>query len=80
MSSWYIYAIFALILLGFQRFLYKVSAERKCNTAWTTFSFMATVAILSSTLFLLLGEFPPVRLIRLVSLLQFDTPVHALGQ
>jgi drug/metabolite transporter (DMT)-like permease len=56
MGSWYIYAIFALILLGFQRFLYKVSAERKCNTAWTTFSFMATVAILSSTLFLLLGE------------------------
>ena len=56
MGNWYIYAIFALILLGFQRFLYKVSAERKCNTAWTTFSFMATVAILSSTLFLLLGE------------------------
>ncbi len=56
MGSWYVFAIFALILLGFQRFLYKVSAERKCNTAWTTFSFMATVAILSSTLFLLLGE------------------------
>ena len=56
MDSWYVFAIFALILLGFQRFLYKVSAERKCNTAWTTFSFMATVAILSSTLFLLLGE------------------------
>jgi drug/metabolite transporter (DMT)-like permease len=56
MSSWYIFAIFALILLGFQRFLYKVSAERKCNTAWTTFSFMATVAILSSTLFVVLGE------------------------
>ena len=56
MGNWYVFAIFALILLGFQRFLYKVSAERKCNTAWTTFSFMATVAILSSTLFLLLGE------------------------
>jgi drug/metabolite transporter (DMT)-like permease len=56
MSSWYVFAIFALILLGFQRFLYKVSAERKCNTAWTTFSFMATVAILSSTLFVVLGE------------------------
>ena len=56
MGSWYVFAIFALILLGFQRFLYKVSAERKCNTAWTTFSFMATVAILSSTLFVVLGE------------------------
>jgi drug/metabolite transporter (DMT)-like permease len=56
MSSWYVFAIFALILLGFQRFLYKVSAERKCNTAWTTFFFMATVAILSSTLFVVLGE------------------------
>ncbi len=56
MSDWYVFAILALILLGFQRFLYKVSAERKCNTAWTTFSFMATVAILSSTLFVVLGE------------------------
>ena len=56
MTGWYVYAILALILLGFQRFLYKVSAERQCNTAWTTFSFMATVAILSSTLFFVLGE------------------------
>jgi drug/metabolite transporter (DMT)-like permease len=56
MAGWYVYAILALILLGFQRFLYKVSAERQCNTAWTTFSFMATVAVLSSTLFLVLGE------------------------
>ena len=42
--------------MGMQRFLYKVSAERRCNTAWTTFSFMATVAILSSILFLVLEE------------------------
>lgn len=56
MSTWYVFAILALILLGFQRFLYKVSAERKCNTAWTTFSFMATVAILSSILFIVRGE------------------------
>lgn len=56
MGSWYVFAIFALILLGFQRFLYKVSAERKCNTAWTTFSFMATVALLSSSLFVILKE------------------------
>ena len=36
--------------MGAQRFLYKVSAERICNTVWTTFSFMATVALLSSVL------------------------------
>jgi drug/metabolite transporter (DMT)-like permease len=56
MGSWYSFAIIALFLMGTQRFLYKVSAERKCNTAWTTFSFMATVAILSSILFLVLDE------------------------
>ncbi len=46
----------ALFLMGTQRFLYKVSAEKRCNTAWTTFSFMATVAILSSILFFVLEE------------------------
>ena len=56
MGSWYSFAIIALFLMGMQRFLYKVSAERKCNTAWTTFSFMATVAILSSILFHVLEE------------------------
>jgi drug/metabolite transporter (DMT)-like permease len=56
MGNWYSFAIIALFLMGMQRFLYKVSAERRCNTAWTTFSFMATVAILSSILFLLLEE------------------------
>jgi drug/metabolite transporter (DMT)-like permease len=56
MAGWYTYAILALGLLGTQRFLYKVSAERSCNTAWTTFSFMATVALLSVTLFVVLKE------------------------
>ncbi len=56
MESWYTFAIIALFLMGMQRFLYKVSAEKRCNTAWTTFSFMATVAILSSILFLFLEE------------------------
>ena len=37
--------------MGIQRFMYKVSAERQCNSAWTTFSFMATVALLSSALY-----------------------------
>jgi len=56
MSTWYVFAILALILMGIQRFLYKVSAERQCHTAWTTFFFMATVAILSSILFIFQGE------------------------
>ncbi|UCB51237.1 MAG: DMT family transporter [Deltaproteobacteria bacterium] len=56
MGSWYTLAIISLFLMGMQRFLYKVSAEKRCNTAWTTFSFMATVAILSSILFLFLEE------------------------
>ncbi len=56
MGSWYTFAIIALFLMGTQRFLYKVSAEKKCNTAWTTFSFMATVAVLSSILFIVLEE------------------------
>ena len=51
MDNWYILAIIALILMGTQSFFYKVSAARSCNTAWTTFSFMATVALLSSVLF-----------------------------
>ena len=46
----------ALCAFGIQRFLYKVSAEKKCNTAWTTFAFMGTVAILSSLLFFVYGQ------------------------
>lgn len=49
--NWYGLAILSLFFMGTQRFLYKVSAERQCNTAWTTFSFMATVAVLSTILF-----------------------------
>jgi drug/metabolite transporter (DMT)-like permease len=56
MDNWYTLAIIALLLMGTQSFLYKVSAERNCNTAWTTFSFMATVALLSSVLFFLGSE------------------------
>jgi drug/metabolite transporter (DMT)-like permease len=51
MTSWYNLSLLALFLMGTQRFLYKVSAERKCNTAWTTFSFMATVTLLATFLF-----------------------------
>jgi drug/metabolite transporter (DMT)-like permease len=56
MNNWYVLSVIAVLLMGTQRFLYKVSAERKCNSAWTTFSFMATVTILSSAFFLGLKE------------------------
>ncbi len=59
MDNWYTHAIIALILMGTQSFLYKVSAERNCNTALTTFSFMATVALLSSVLFFFRREPAP---------------------
>jgi len=55
MSSWYLLSVISLLLLGIQRFLYKVSAERTCDTAWTTLAFMATVTVLSSILFLVSG-------------------------
>jgi drug/metabolite transporter (DMT)-like permease len=56
MTNWYLFSIVALILMGVQRFLYKVSAERKCSTVWTTFSFMTTVTLLSALFFFLRGE------------------------
>lgn len=56
MLNWYIFSIVALIFMGIQRFLYKVSAERRCPTAWTTFSFMTTVTLLSVVFFFLRGE------------------------
>jgi len=54
MQNWYVLALTALVFFGLERFLYKVSAARECNTAWTTFSFMTTVALTSSVLFFLL--------------------------
>ena len=48
MVSWYFSALLALLLLGIQRFFYKVAAERKYPTEWVTFSFMATVTLLSA--------------------------------
>jgi len=59
MNNWYVLSILALIFMGSQRFLYKVSAERGCSTAWTTFSFMATVTVLSVTALFLSGS--PIR-------------------
>lgn len=65
MASWYIYSIAALLLLGTQRFFYKMAAEKQCSTAWVTFTFMATVALLSAGLFLA-GRRPEQPLLALV--------------
>lgn len=56
MTEWYAFSIAALVLMGVQRFLYKVSAERNCPTLWTTFSFMATVTVLSAIFLAALKE------------------------
>jgi drug/metabolite transporter (DMT)-like permease len=48
--NWFTLTVICLFLYGIQRFLYKVSAERNCNTAWTTLSFMGTVALMSTCL------------------------------
>jgi drug/metabolite transporter (DMT)-like permease len=52
MASWYLYSIAALLLLGIQRFLYKVAAERDCSSGLTTAVFMGTVTLLSGVAFL----------------------------
>lgn len=55
MSTWYFYSILALILLGTQRFLYKVTAERGYSSGVTTAVFMATVCVLSTVTYILSG-------------------------
>ncbi len=47
MMSWYVSALAALVLMGIQRFCYKIAAARKYPTEWVTFSFMASVMLMS---------------------------------
>lgn len=56
MPDWYLLSLAALLLLGTQRFFYKVAAERNCSSPLTTAVFMATVTLLSSAAFLLSGD------------------------
>lgn len=56
MPDWYFLSLAALLLLGSQRFLYKVAAERGCSSSLTTAVFMATVTLLSGATFMLSGE------------------------
>ena len=52
MAAWYVNSLVALFLLGTQRFLYKVAAERGAGSSLTTAVFMATVALLSAVAYL----------------------------
>jgi len=56
MPHWYLFSLAALLLLGTQRFLYKVAAERDCRTPLTTAVFMGTVTLLSGAVFFASGE------------------------
>lgn len=56
MISWFGYSLAAFFLMGIQGFLYKVAAERRCDTARITFIFMATVAVLSFILWAYIRE------------------------
>lgn len=56
MMNWFFLTVVCFFLYGIQRFLYKVSAHRNCNTAWTTLSFMGTVALLSAVLWFASAE------------------------
>jgi len=55
--TWYTFAILAAFVWGIQNFLYKVSAEYKCNSAWTTLTFCFTSATLA-VIFLVFGNEP----------------------
>jgi drug/metabolite transporter (DMT)-like permease len=55
-TSWFWYSLTAFFLMGLQGFLYKVAAERRCDTARVTFIFMSTVAVLSFALWAYLRE------------------------
>jgi drug/metabolite transporter (DMT)-like permease len=59
MTGWFPFALAALLLMGTQRFFYKVAAERSCDTAVTTLSFMATVTFISAAIFFLRGASVP---------------------
>lgn len=50
MTHWYLFSLTALLLIGLQRFLYKVTAVSNLSPSLTTLSFMSTVAVLSSVL------------------------------
>jgi len=75
MVNWFSLTVICFFLYGVQRFLYKVSAQRNCNTAWTTLSFMGTVALMSTLLWFgsdeVLKNLPWLLLLSLINSLTF---------
>lgn len=59
MNNWYLLSLIALLLLGTQRFLYKVAAEKHYSSAVVTAVFMATVTVLSGAVFFSSGDTVP---------------------
>lgn len=78
MPDWYLLSLVALLLLGGQRFLYKVAAERNCSSPLTTAVFMATVTALSGVTFALSGDSPG-PLFNLLLLATVNSLAFALG-
>lgn len=78
MPNWYVLSLIALVCIGTQRFLYKVAAERNCSAALVTASFMATVTLLSASLFFLSPEtLPSVAFLLMVALINSSAFVIA---
>lgn len=74
-ANWYTLSIIALFFIGTQRFLYKISVQRGCNAAVTTFTFMGTVTCISFVLLLFsdtpLGPISSLVFISLVNSISF---------
>jgi drug/metabolite transporter (DMT)-like permease len=75
MPEWYLLSLAALILLGTQRFLYKVAAERNCSSSLTTAVFMGTVTVMSAAAFVVseepVGDLGSLALLSLVNAVAF---------
>jgi drug/metabolite transporter (DMT)-like permease len=75
MPEWYLLSLAALILLGTQRFLYKVAAERNCSSSLTTAVFMGTVTVMSAAVYIVseepAGNFTSLILLSLVNSVAF---------
>lgn len=56
MISWYFLAVTSLLCFGIQSFGYKVIAERDYSTFWATFTFMSSVAVISTIMFFLKNQ------------------------
>jgi len=69
MTGWFPFAVASLLLMGTQRFLYKVAAEQSRGTALTTLCFMATVTVISGAVFMVRGaEISDIRYLLVVAL------------